>query len=56
MAKTYLSKLYEKMEVSRMDRLSATSKQILAKREKKQPKTAKLRRAVATTARSAATR
>jgi hypothetical protein len=56
MAKTYLSKLYEKMEESRMDRLSDTSKRILAKRRKKQPKATKLRPVATTVVRSPATR
>ena len=42
MAKSQLSKIYEKMEECRMDRLSETSKRILAKREKKQIKVTKL--------------
>jgi hypothetical protein len=47
MAKTYLSKLYQKMEKSRMDRLSDTSKKILADRQKKQAKGRKGRRVAA---------
>jgi hypothetical protein len=56
MAKTYLSKLYEKMEESRMDRLSDTSKKILAQREKKQVKKSKARRGVAVAAGSSSRR
>jgi hypothetical protein len=52
MAKSQLSKIYEKMEESRMDRLSETSKRILAKREKKQVKLTKLVSAAPLTARS----
>jgi hypothetical protein len=47
MAKTYLSKLYQKMDESRMDRLSDTSKKILAKRRKKQAEGSKVRRVAA---------